>query len=44
MTDEMRQMRREQVLSTTAKDFAEFGERLKAVAVSVCTRIQPALA
>ena len=30
-TDEMRQERREQVLGTTAKDFADFGERLEAV-------------
>jgi Zn-dependent M16 (insulinase) family peptidase len=32
LTDETRQIRREQVLATTAKDFAEFGERLNAVA------------
>jgi len=31
-SDEARQARREQVLSTTAKDFKEFGERLEAVA------------
>ena len=30
-TDEMRQERREQVLGTTAKDFAEFGEKLEIV-------------
>ena len=34
MTDDMRQERRDQVLATTAKDFAEFGERLKAVSKS----------
>jgi len=31
LSDEMRQMRREQVLSTTAKNFRDFGERLEAV-------------
>jgi len=30
-TDEMRQERREQVLGTTAKDFADFGEKLEVV-------------
>jgi len=33
-TDEMRQERRDQVLATSAKDFAEFGERLAAVSKS----------
>ena len=31
LTDAIRQERREQVLGTTAKDFAEFGERVAAV-------------
>jgi len=31
LTDEIRQERRDQVLATTAKDFAEFGERLEAI-------------
>lgn len=34
LTDEIRQERRDQVLGTTAKDFAEFGERLEAVSKS----------
>jgi len=34
LTDEMRQRRREQVLSTTAKNFKDFGERLEAVSKS----------
>jgi len=34
LSDDMRQERRDQVLATTAKDFAEFGERLKAVSKS----------
>jgi len=33
-TDEMRQERREQVLGTTAKDFADFGEKLEVVSKS----------
>jgi len=31
LSDEIRQERRDQVLATTAKDFAEFGERLEAI-------------
>jgi len=34
MTDQIRQERRDQVLSTTAKDFKEMGERLEAVSKS----------
>jgi len=34
LTDDMRQRRREQVLSTTSKNFKYFGERLEAVARS----------
>jgi len=33
-TDDMRQDRREQVLGTTAKDFADFGEKLEIVSKS----------